>query len=282
VGLSVKHRDSPYVHLRHLAADILVGTTENKFSCPFCIGGANGDRGFVITRLTESEAVYCCHRATCGKAGRIACWGFRLEQILCDPTSQPKSEFTPRVYTGRTGELGQEWSTEILGLYGLTVEESYWANWRRDIGSGRLVCPILGPTGKCRGQELRKSKISSGDYGPKTIHYRQSEEVWMGWYRRSKTNPIILVEDIVSALKGSRHFQAGCLLGSHVSLDHILEATEVAKDQKIYLALDKDATDKAAHFIKKWKFVAANLVLQPLSKDLKLMTDEEIKHIKEG
>jgi len=40
-------------------------------SCPFCGGGRSKDEAFYITRLNH-YALYVCHRATCGKRGRLA------------------------------------------------------------------------------------------------------------------------------------------------------------------------------------------------------------------
>lgn len=268
-------RRDEYVQLRHLAAELPVGTTDNRQACPFCQGGRNGDRGFSITRISEAEAKYCCHRATCGKAGRIATWGFRLQQEH-DPSTSQRKEFTPRVYSGNTGELGTEWVSELLYRYDLSSGEAAWANWREDIDSKRLVCPIYSPGLVLRGVELRLSKQYSTAPGPKTSHYRAIDEVWMGWYRRFKTGPVLLVEDCISALKGARYFQTAAILGSHLSLDHIVEAIEVSQGAPVLVALDKDATYKAIKFISQWRFIAPNFRPCLLKKDLKYYTDEEI------
>jgi hypothetical protein len=274
-----------FIQLRHIAAELPTGTTDNKAVCPFCRGGANGDNGFSITRISESEAAYCCHRASCGRAGRIAVWGFRLESTKSDnSTDIRKKEFTPRLYTGATGQLDSEWNSEILDRYGLQSDESDWAGWCMDLETKRLVCPIFSPTGMVRGFETRISKLQRSlvelaKKSPKTSHYRQVEGVWVAWYRRIKAGAVLVVEDVISALKASRHIQACALMGSHMDEDSLLEIIQVAAEEPIFLALDKDATHKAEKFIQKYRFVAPNLRFCPLSKDLKYLSDQEIESL---
>lgn len=273
-----------YVQLRHLAAEIPVGATDNRVQCPFCEGGRNKDRGFSITRVSEAEARYYCHRATCHRGGRLAVWGFRLRQES-NPDKPLARMFTPRVYTGNTGELGESWLSELLEKYELSREEVDWASWREDLDSKRLVCPVFSPGKVLRGHELRLGRwqvVDGSRRGPKTSHFKNLDDTWMGWYRKVKSGPVLLVEDCISALKGARHFPSAALLGSHLSLDHLLEAVEVAGDFPIFLALDKDATDKTMKFISEWRFIAPNLVARPLSKDLKYYTDQEILELNHG
>lgn len=265
--------------LRHLVSDIPIGTTDNKHPCPFCRGGQNGDRAFSITRTSQIEAKYCCHRASCGKSGRIAATGFRLQQTVRGDSVSPTREFTPRLYTGDTGQLDSEWLSEIQLHYGLGAEDATWGNWVMDLGTKRLVCPVLSPLGVVRGYETRQSKSGRSSGSLKTKSYRQVDGTWMGWFRRSKSGPVVLIEDIISGLKVSRHAQAGVLLGSHVSLDHVLEAVEVAGDEPVFLALDRDALDKAVKFIRANRFIAPNFQFVPVSKDLKYYNDNEIRSI---
>jgi len=54
-----------------LAASELPDGDTARVSCPFCGGGRSKDEAFYITRLNH-YALYVCHRATCGKRGRLA------------------------------------------------------------------------------------------------------------------------------------------------------------------------------------------------------------------
>lgn len=274
-----KETDNAFIRLRHFAAEIGTGTTE-RTDCPWCGGGDSNEKAFAVTRTSEAEALYKCHRATCGRHGRIACWGFGLRQIFDNSAEVPKS-FTPRLYTRNTTKLGEEWAAELLDLYEIRRDEADWSGWRVETDSGCLVVPVCSPVGVVRGVEVRRSKVQVPILArPKTESYRVLDEPWLGWYRGITTSPVVLVEDAISALKVSRHFQVACLHGSHVDLEMLLEVlnkTGVTDD--IILALDRDATSKALKFIVQWRFLAPNFRAVPLSKDLKYSSDEEIRSI---
>ena len=274
--------DNAFIQLRHFAAAIEAGTTK-RAECPWCGGGQEGEKSFAVSRTSAAEALYICHRATCGRRGRLAVWGFRLEQ-LSDNSPTTEQQFTPRLYTCDTEELGEEWAAELLDTYGITRDEAVGVNWRVESHSGNLVVPICSRIGAVRGVEVRRSKVQVPIVSsPKTKSYKFLDEPWMGWYRKVTTGTTVLVEDPISALKVSRHFQVGCLHGSHLDLERLLEALEiVGGSNDLVLALDKDATIKALKFVVQWRFLAPNLRAVPLSKDLKYSTDEEIKQIIRG
>lgn len=271
--------NNAFVQLRHFAAGLENGITE-RTDCPWCGGGASNEPAFAVTRTSEAEAVYKCHRATCGRAGRLAVWGFKLRQIS-DNSAETGKSFTPRLHTAQTRELGAEWAAELLDLYGLRREEAVGAEWRVELGSGNLVVPVRSPNGVARGVEVRRSKVQVPHVSsPKTESYRVLDEPWLGWFRTIETGPVVLVEDAISALKISRHFQVACLHGSHITLEMLLEILEITGvKQEIVLALDRDATSKALKFIVEWRFLAPNFRAVPLSKDLKYSNDLEIKEI---
>jgi len=267
-----------YVQLRHAAAELESGTT-SRIECPFCNGGSDRETSFAITRTSDAEALYKCHRASCGKAGRLAVWGFRLRQISDNSTTKGKS-FTPRLYTRETRELGEGWTSELLDRYDIKCDESAWAGWREESYSKLLVCPVRSPLGVVRGYETRRSKVQVHNVSsPKTEPYRILDEPWLGWYRRIATGPVIVIEDPISSLKVSRHFQVACLHGSHINLDMLIEIISLIGNDEIILALDRDATSKALKFVVEWRFLAPNFRCVPLSKDLKYSNDSEIREI---
>lgn len=271
-----------FIELRKYADLIPVGTTSHGLECPFCSGGGNGDKGFSVTRSDEVTIKYCCHRATCNRAGVIAAWGHRLSNTSAQVPLPP--EFTSRVYSGETGSLDREWVSCLFERYGLTVSDTAWAGWRQDLGTGDSVVPILSPLGKTRGYETRIApwaRNTRPNIGrPKTSSYRELDEVWVGWFRRSRAGPVVLVEDTISALKVSRQYQTGCLLGTHLPVEKIREIKEVqGENGEIILALDKDATTKAHNYVKQWGLILGNFRAVELSKDLKYSTDEEIRTI---
>lgn len=278
--------NNAFIQLRHFTATVEIGTTE-RTDCPWCGGGDTHEPAFAVTRTSEAEALYKCHRASCGRSGRLAVWGFKLRELprdseqALDSAAEEGKSFTPRLHTGDTLELGDEWAAELLDLYEIRRDEATRAGWRVEIDSGNLVCPVRSPLGVARGVEVRRSKaqvpiISS----TKTKSYRVLDEPWMGWYREISTGPIVIVEDAISALKVSRHFQVVCLHGSHISLEMLMEILEIAGiKEDLVLALDRDAIPKAIKFIVEWRFLAPNFRAALLSKDLKYSSDNEIKEI---
>jgi len=272
--------DNVFIQLRHHCATLEQGITDRSFYCPWCGGGSGKERSFAVTRTSEAEARYICHRASCGRFGRITVWGFRLDGSVPSPSPQKGKSFTPRLYTRDTCELGEEWFAELLDHYGLTKDEIVGAGWRQELGSGLLVCPVRSALGFLRGYEVRRSKVQVPYVkAPKTDPYRHVGDPWLGWYRTISIGTTALVEDAISALKVSRHFQTVCLHGSHISEGMLLEILGVVGSKPVVVALDADATSKAIEFIAKNRFLAPNFRCVPLSKDLKYSTNEEIVRI---
>lgn len=267
-----------FIQLRHYCAALGLGVTERP-DCPWCGGGSSKEKAFAVTRTSEAEARYICNRASCGRAGRLAVWGFLIRD-LSDPTPQTGKSFTPRLYTSDTYELGDEWASELLELYGITRDEATGAGWRVELGSGNLVCPVRNPLGLVRGYEVRRSKVQVPHVkSAKTKPYRLVDEPWLAWFDTIAAGTVVLVEDFLSALKVSRHFQTVCLLGSHISEEMLLEIIGVVGNRDVVVALDADATSKAIKFIAENRFIAPNFRAVVLSKDLKYESDKRIVEI---
>lgn len=268
-----------FIQLRHFCATLEIGVTDRSLHCPWCGGGSGKEKAFAITRTTEAETKYICWRASCGRAGRIAVWGFRLRDIS-SPNPEAGKSFTPRLYINDTYELGDEWASELLELYEIQRSEVDRLGWRIESGSGHLVLPVRSALGMVRGYEVRRSKVQIPHVkGPKTESYRLLDEPWLGWYRTFDVGTAVLVEDAISAVKTSRLFETVCLHGSHISEEMLLEIIGVVGNRDVVVALDRDATSAAIGFLAKNRFLAPNFRSVNLSKDLKYSSDEEIKRI---
>jgi hypothetical protein len=269
-----------FKQLRHAVAELEIGVTDRSVDCPWCGGGSGKERSFAVTRTSEAEARYICHRASCGRAGRIAVWGFRISGSVPSAGPEAGKSFTPRLYTGETCELGEEWHSELLERYEISPDETARVGWRQELGSGLLVCPVKSSLGLLRGFEVRRSKVQVPHVqAPKTKSYRHVGDPWLGWYRHPEASTTALVEDNISALKVSRHFQAICIHGSHIAQDMLLEIIGVVGNKDVVVALDADATSKAINFIAKNRFLVPNFRAVMLSKDLKYSSDSDIVNI---
>lgn len=76
-------------------------------------------------------------------------------------------------------------------------------------------------------------------------------------------------------MRVARHYFSVALLGTNLNLDQIYEVLKISDN--VVLALDRDATRKALALQARFKFIAPNLRVVLLDKDLKYLNDAEIK-----
>lgn len=173
--------------------------------------------------------------------------------------------------------LSGEFKKEIYGLYG--------------IGEGalnisgvvqcedRVAIPIW-CDGRQAGWEMRKLPPYNGER--KSMHYRNDPSgLWIGEFGppASRSTPVWLVEDTWSAMKVSQEMALPsiALMGTHISLD---TATYLRyKANNYYLALDRDASEKAMVYKRKYSMILPNLRPVFLSKDLKYLNRDQIKEL---
>lgn len=119
--------------------------------------------------------------------------------------------------------------------------------------------------------------LPAGKQVRKTVNYRELDESWLGWFTSpNSAEPVVLVEDVLSALKVSRQFVSVSLMGSHVSLDAMMEVCKYS--DQIVLCLDRDATKNAFDLKKRFMFICPQLRVVPLpGKDLKYIPDRDIR-----
>jgi hypothetical protein len=132
-----------------------------------------------------------------------------------------------------------------------------------DVLKNRLVYAIYDNDGKLvdgAGRTLCGARPKWYRYG----NYR-------GGFKIGKHNLAVVVEDIPSAVSISEWVTGYALLGTHLRDEHI---QELSKFQKVVVALDKDATDKALTIMRALNTIVPTGILM-LQKDLKSMGDAE-------
>ena len=269
---------NPYEEIKIAGRQIAPGTSDNGLLCPFCNGGKHGEKALSITRRDDGVILFLCHRASCSKGGRVTITGRVPVDVRSQEGNPPKKpEFTPRIYQGESRALQLPELRELEQRYGLFLPD-----WKRvgafvDVASGRLGVPVPSPYhSNRRGVELRS--IWPLTEGPKTLHYREINEQWIGWFTSDTSKyPVVLVEDCISAIKISRHFIAVALMGTNISLDDIMEVSKF--NDNIVLALDRDATEKAFAYQRKFKYIAPHMRVVALQRDLKYETDARIMEL---
>lgn len=261
--------------VRMLAVGVPKGTTANGLLCPFCQGGRSAERTLSITHRGDGICLYICHRATCGQAGRV----FANGNVIGNASEQPVRTFKPRQWNGLSRSPNDEERYLLENQYGFSYREIMLN--RISIVSenqefaGRAVINIEGPRGQQRGHILRVLPGKEGK--PKTLTYKVMNEPFAGWYQTqtSAHNKIVLVEDVFSAMKVARQFVCVALLGTHVTIENLFELLRYSDN--IIVALDKDATKLALDYKQKFRFLAPQMQVAILEKDLKYCADAEIR-----
>lgn len=271
-------QSASWAELRRLASDLAPGEQRAGLRCIFCGGGSSKEHSLSLSRISDSEALYCCHRASCGKSGRVACWGFRLEPSEGSTNTADRRKQASPVYNGTVHNVASGWNAFLLQRYGLREEETTRAGWGQDLDTGGLVIPIFDRRAVRIGTELRKSYLSNVSVGPKTKLYFNETSNRPGWYRTiTPGGPVVLVEDAISALKVSRHFSTVALFGTHLNHERLSDILEEGC-RDIIIALDKDATEKAFNYQRKFG-IYGNFKVAILENDLKYEDDDRINEI---
>lgn len=263
-----------YKEVKLHGSTIEPGTTLNGVTCPFCNGGRNSEKSMSITRRRDGVILYICHRASCGRSGRI-----NLEGHSNTNETTTTKEFKPRVYEGRTRSVETDdlisvgwWLTpEDAKTFQLTIEEG---------NIPRLIIPIRDFKGTKIGTVSRR--MWPGDLRPKTLSYKEKDVPWLGWFMQPKypevkglyTGPVLVVEDCISAMRASGYVPTVALMGCNLPLNDLMEILKITDN--IFLALDRDATEKAYKFKEKYSFIAPNLQVIPLEQDLKELPSHKI------
>lgn len=267
--------NDPKQEIRFLAKQTPKGTTSNGVLCPFCNGGKHAEKSLSLTVRSDGVGLYICHRASCAQAGRV----FGNGNVLGSTTSeQQQSEFKPRVWNGETRSLNDDERMRLEHDFGFTYRELL--RYRLSVVqegnfSGRLIAPILGPRGQVRGNIVRVFPGQEGQ--PKSVTYKELDEPFCGWFQTetSNRNKVVLVEDIFSAIKVARQFVSVALCGCNISQENLFELLKYTDN--IIVALDKDATDRALKYKQKYRFLAPQMQVAILERDLKHCGDDEIK-----
>lgn len=164
--------------------------------------------------------------------------------------------------------------------FGLMPEELTAAGFKWAPEAGRVYMPVYGPMGKRRGAQLRSY---NPDARIKVIAHPESHAPWQAWYRLGTGRPdgihepltLVVVEDQVSAVKTSRHFNTVATLGTQLTPDRVQELAAVGA-RNVLFALDADATGKAIDMMRENMLLFKHTGVVMLDRDFKDSEDSEI------
>lgn len=239
--------------------------------CPSCEGGRSHERSFSVGR--ENGVLWWkCFRASCAFSGAS---GSRSVMGGTAPVKGAKEQSK----IVRVEALPDEWLEFLENKYAITEETIRLAGWRLcpdyDGRGTRILMPVYGPDGLKRHENFRSYDGSL----PKTLINKQSDEETISWYRWAKYNKtLVIVEDQPSAVRIAQELYVDSLALLGVLLNPArLNEIKQQNYERIYLALDNDAT---AHAVKLgWQLRARlpQLRIKALDKDVKDMSPEEFQ-----
>lgn len=176
------------------------------FECPFC----GSSEGTMLSRDAE-KVIFTCFRAKCPKNGSIM-----LPIVGTMIPTVPKKTFKPRVFTGQTQDLNADQIDYFKNKYQIDPLRGR-IGWSE--AEQRYSIPLHTYTGDRWGWGLRSFQegidrkfILYKEQDVETLYFCPSVD-----YRKSDT--IVLVEDVFSAMKVSRYMPAAALLGTSLSTE---------------------------------------------------------------
>lgn len=245
--------------------------------CPECGGGRSHERSLRVSRFNGRLRAKC-YRASCGWAYNGKPGLFVGSAAVQVPKElQPFRAVHPRPMSDEEKEqLGKLFSIE-QGMFD-------WAKWYHVddfMGGGmgpRFVLPIIGPDGKTRGKTFR----SWQGHLPKSLINKLADEEMICWYRPHQYGKVlVVVEDQPSALRlAAAGIDALALCGTVVNDARMNEIRRQGHD-KVWMCLDQDATVLAFNIVAAYKKRFQRLLIKPLDKDVKNMTDAEFAQLLE-
>lgn len=252
--------------------------------CPSCNGGSSREHSLSVTRGEDGALLFKCHRASCKFKGIIPV-GPRDEV----PAHSAPIQKAPIERVITTEPLPDEIKALLNAKYKL-VEPTlkHWGlAWTSDYG-GRVILPIKSYSLDNDGMVLRSHSVPVGK--PKTITKTTKPHVmaWFlhlpAWLEDASPEPLVLVEDIYSAL---RLWQAGisavALLGTHLNEERVNEIAKVARQYphlRVKLVLDYDAFGLACEYVRDYRHLIKMEVIK-ITTDVKDMTDEQLQEFEE-
>jgi hypothetical protein len=247
------------------------GESRSGEHCPFCNGGDSREKSFSVERKDDGKLVYFCHRAKCSRGGALDAQGSSILH------GHAKTK-VHKTFNEKTEILPDNKITVFEKVYGLTREEIINAGFLWVPERNMVYHPVRGPDGVFRGQVLR-------NYVTKEIRtykaFPDDRRPCIAWFPGPKgfdNNEVVIVEDILSALKFSRYHNAVALLGSSMSNEALLEIMQWSGKQ--YLALDKDAITTALKIAIRWSVLLDIQVIQ-CERDPKYWSNVQLERMKE-
>ena len=236
-------------YIKQEALSLAVGDEEKVF-CPFCDNRKPWAPSLKITRIPEG-ILYHCYRAVCSGQGFI---GTLPSNLLKESAAQSTVKlFKPRPYKKDTTEILYAMYEYILKNYCITKTELKRNGILQTGGTDEvgLVMPLFNRMGYEFGHTTKI--IHANGTQLKAIHYLTTDTCKLHYAVGSNCDgaTVILVEDVLSAIRVSEFRQGVALLGTHLN-DAMVKDLLIAGFKNVIVALDPDAISKATTMRQKY------------------------------
>jgi DNA primase len=233
--------------------------------CPRCAGGTSGEHSLSIRYAEDGVISLKCFRATCGF------FGFTLLDPNAEFSRKRVKQATP--YREPTRPLDKNVQATLSVDFGLDFGEAQRHGWRLTEDRRTLVLPIRDPYGGVRGHITRTLYET-----PKRVYtYKATAQPWLDWwFEPMNSAPVVVVEDVLSACRLSGlGYNAVALLGTGMSQDQAKEIQTIADGRDVYIALDRDAFEKAIKHKTRHAHILDVTGVVCLTEDIKNMADDD-------
>lgn len=255
-----------------MVASGLEAGEQQRIRCPFCQGGSGNEVSMLVSIGDSGAVSWHCFRNSCQASGSRQNGG-RLVR-----TSSGRRPTKVRPFRGALRRLGRDEKEFLLRTICWTERHVEKAQALYTDDKDRYVFPILDPMGRRRGYVLRSWKVT--DARDKALTRMDVEEPHMSYYHCDPSVPVIVVEDIPSAVRASMYLNAVSLNGTGCSADY---ANEIAGHfRRVVWALDNDATQQAVKLMRRHSLLFDESRLLPLERDLKDMGEDALERLLGG
>lgn len=263
---------SPYSVIEIVGEALPIGESK-RMVCVFC--NAQHEQSLTITNKGDA-IVYICPRAACGKRGRIG--GSARTQNRAVATTKPK----PKTYNKPLERLPQKIKAWISASYEIsetTLGKQQWKYGRED---HRLYMPVFTAEGEevAAVTKVLPSSLGHNTTGPKCVAYWREQLVPKLHFPLRKDGYeeapyIVLVEDIISAVKVSTITRSCAIMGTNIANTDAIELMSLTNN--LIIALDPDAISKAHQMKKRLKGMFDRIIVLSLKQDPKDTPYPELK-----
>lgn len=277
------NRYSALRHIQDIATSLQAGESTREV-CPLCNGGSTREKSLVVKRSNETSATFICFRNSCSLgSGHIAIFSDNNTVLTAKSRPCSKELKEPDLYP-----LSQAAIDHLRSKYWMTDPEIVHSGVRLTFDQ-RLALPVFTPTGRIAGLVIRKEKeLYRGrrEYStiPKVWNFVRDKDNYCGswyhkhFYKRKYSDTLIIVEDILSAVRLAAYSDSVAITGTNL-LRPVISHIKQSRYDKVWLALDNDAIKRAFSLVRRFQSELPHMNVMGLQQDFKNMSSADMQQV---